>query len=573
MTIRPRPVLLALLLAVLFAASRPVPAATYYVATQGNDLNPGSAASPWRTIQKAAGALLPGDTVLIRQGTYQETVVPARSGTDVNPIAYRNYEGEEVIIDGQNKTRNNCVLVSDRAYLQFIGLTLTGASGAALDVLGTSHDITLDGLKCRNSRFGIRAKGDLSPITNVTVRNCDITANSKYGIYFHKKVYDSTIGPNNHIYLNGGEEQSYGIEITTDYPGVQADGARNIVLHDNEIDHNDVQGIQTWNAVGVLIAHNYFHHHGATGIQIEDGSANIVIQDNLSEYNAQTWEYETGAWIDDTQNALVSGNTFRGNKIGLMVTSSTRVILRNNLIVDNNRGVPNLYNAMGVNVNTSSYDVAVVHNTLHGNGAPDSSKGGISMGSKPPVSGILFKNNIVSETRAPYDLYYGSGGYLSDFNLLYNTRQIAVYWLSGRLSWSQYLASSGQEVHSTLKQPAFVAVTNQDFHLGTGSPGIDAGDCLARTVGSGTGQTIPVTDAGYFSDGFGMTLGDLVRVGANEVRITSVDYGAKTITVNRQIEWKEGDGVSYPYVGRAPDIGAYEAGLGMDPPTGLRFIQ
>ena len=76
-----------------------------------------------------------------------------------------------------------------------------------------------------------------------------------------------------------------------------------------------------------------------------------------------------------------------------------------------------------------------------------------------------------------------------------------------------------------------------------------------------------------FSNGFGMTFGDLVRVGENEVRITSVDYGAQTITVDRQIEWKDGDGVSYPYVGRAPDIGAYEIGLGMDPPTGLRVIQ
>ena len=243
------------------------------------------------------------------------------------------------------------------------------------------------------------------------------------------------------------------------------------------------------------------------------------------------------------------------------------------MIVDNNRGVPNLYNAMGVNVNTSSSDVAVVHNTLHGNGAPESSKGGISMGSKPPVSGILFRNNIVSETHAPCDLYYGTDGYASDFNLLFNTRQIAVYWQGARRSWSQYLASSGQEVHSIVKQPGFVDVANQDFHLGVGSPGIDAGDFLARTVGSGTGETIRVTEAGYFSDGFGMTPGDLVRVGENEVRIKSVDYGAKTITVDRQIAWKDGDGVSYPYVGQAPDMGAYEATLGMDPPTELRVIR
>jgi len=51
-------------------------AATYYVATNGSDANPGSEASPWRTIQMAANMLRAGDTVLIKQGVYQEKVVP-----------------------------------------------------------------------------------------------------------------------------------------------------------------------------------------------------------------------------------------------------------------------------------------------------------------------------------------------------------------------------------------------------------------------------------------------------------------------------------------------------------------
>ncbi len=45
-------------------------AATYYVATTGNDANSGTLASPWRTIQKAANTMSAGDTVLIRGGTY-----------------------------------------------------------------------------------------------------------------------------------------------------------------------------------------------------------------------------------------------------------------------------------------------------------------------------------------------------------------------------------------------------------------------------------------------------------------------------------------------------------------------
>ena len=37
-------------------------AANYYVATNGNDTNPGTGTNaPWRTVQKAANTLSPGD--------------------------------------------------------------------------------------------------------------------------------------------------------------------------------------------------------------------------------------------------------------------------------------------------------------------------------------------------------------------------------------------------------------------------------------------------------------------------------------------------------------------------------
>ncbi len=45
-------------------------ATTYYIATTGNDGNPGTEALPWATLQKAADTLLPGDTALVKPGTY-----------------------------------------------------------------------------------------------------------------------------------------------------------------------------------------------------------------------------------------------------------------------------------------------------------------------------------------------------------------------------------------------------------------------------------------------------------------------------------------------------------------------
>jgi hypothetical protein len=57
--------------------------------------------------------------------------------------------------------------------------------------------------------------------------------------------------------------------------------------------------------------------------------------------------------------------------------------------------------------------------------------------------------------------------------------------------------------------------------------------------------------------------GDMIQVGRNEpVRIQKIDYDKDIIAVERELSWEEGDAVSPPYAGKAPDIGAFEYGLG-----------
>jgi len=53
--------ILCLLLFVGLAAN----AADYYVSTSGDDSNPGTEVLPWRTIQKAADTVGPGDVVYV----------------------------------------------------------------------------------------------------------------------------------------------------------------------------------------------------------------------------------------------------------------------------------------------------------------------------------------------------------------------------------------------------------------------------------------------------------------------------------------------------------------------------
>jgi hypothetical protein len=75
-----------------------------YVATNGNDANPGSLSQPLRTVQRAVDLAQPGTTILLRGGTYAPStnIQLLKSGTASQPITIRNYNGERAIIDGEN---------------------------------------------------------------------------------------------------------------------------------------------------------------------------------------------------------------------------------------------------------------------------------------------------------------------------------------------------------------------------------------------------------------------------------------------------------------------------------------
>jgi hypothetical protein len=77
---------------------------TYYVdnrSPNSDDNGPGDKARPFRTINKAAQLLQPGERVIIAAGIYRECVRPARGGTGpTQMISYEAAPGAKVIIKG-----------------------------------------------------------------------------------------------------------------------------------------------------------------------------------------------------------------------------------------------------------------------------------------------------------------------------------------------------------------------------------------------------------------------------------------------------------------------------------------
>lgn len=70
--------------------------AVFHTAMTGDDSNPGSESLPWRTVQKAANTLQPGDSVIVGPGDYAERVMTATDGAPNASVTFIGLEGATV---------------------------------------------------------------------------------------------------------------------------------------------------------------------------------------------------------------------------------------------------------------------------------------------------------------------------------------------------------------------------------------------------------------------------------------------------------------------------------------------
>lgn len=120
--------------------SLPVTAKTFYVATNGNDANPGTITKPFRQWQKLTYVLNPGDTAFIRGGSYSgypgSTSIFCHflnlKGTIKDSIYIFSYPDEHPVLDLSKipiSYSNPTALVLENCYfLHISGLRITGLS-------------------------------------------------------------------------------------------------------------------------------------------------------------------------------------------------------------------------------------------------------------------------------------------------------------------------------------------------------------------------------------------------------------------------------------------------------------
>lgn len=145
----------------------------YYVATDGDDGNPGTKDKPWRTIQKAGRSVVNGNTIIIRKGVYAETVkMDYHCGNAGVPIILKAADGEEVVIDasaGRDKPKTAALSIANGLrYIILDGLTIRNGWGDGI-LLTNVHHIMIQ--NCRVERVFAAADGPSAPAC-IRVANC-----------------------------------------------------------------------------------------------------------------------------------------------------------------------------------------------------------------------------------------------------------------------------------------------------------------------------------------------------------------------------------------------------------------
>ena len=120
--------------------------AIYVVSTAGSDTGPGDETTPFQSLHKALSVVLPGDTVLVRAGTYDEQDAdtaplsamyfrPENAGTPEKPITWRGYGAEIPVIRAtQAQAKDSPVIFIGADYLRLARLEINGANNSSSGV-------------------------------------------------------------------------------------------------------------------------------------------------------------------------------------------------------------------------------------------------------------------------------------------------------------------------------------------------------------------------------------------------------------------------------------------------------
>jgi hypothetical protein len=266
-----------------------VDGATYYVAKTGSDnyscRQAQSASTPKVTIAAGLACLNNGDTLIIKNGTYEESInhnqIPAGRGSWNSATTIMAASGETVLVQPKTGGKAGDAVWIYRNYIILDGFIIDAVN------------VTVHGIRINNGA------------SHVIIRNMEVKNAPRFGCIAIKSAQSTDVQVvNSRLHHCGTTNQDHGVYLR----------GSNHLVERNEIYNNSGHGVHQWNKRQSkndhnIVRYNSIHDNGSRGILIGSGQSNEA-------YGNIVWNNRTSGIVvgfNSPKNNLVYGNTIYSN--------------------------------------------------------------------------------------------------------------------------------------------------------------------------------------------------------------------------------------------------------------------
>jgi parallel beta-helix repeat protein len=332
----------------------------FYVGPNGNDNNPGTQASPWRSLQKAISTLNGGQTALVANGTYTGFFTEGRNGQAGKPIILQAVEQGgakvDVPVGGQGAS------LKKSSYISIIGFDFSYRAGDLTDAQRRSGDQYENGILMENAHHMV--------IRNNTVRDFPgggigavrsdyllFEGNTLAGNAFWSGYASSAIStyqsvdfdsnPGYHIVIRGNYAYNNENKVPFSKAGSNQITDGNCIILD---DHRNTQSFlpgprQPPYKASTLVENNVCAGNGGRGVHVFS-SDNVMARNNTLYYNNKTSAIEGELTAGDANNVQFLNNIVYTGRRGSGTGNISNVTFERNLYF----GTDNLPNKSGSDI-------------------------------------------------------------------------------------------------------------------------------------------------------------------------------------------------------------------------------
>ena len=437
-----------------------------------------SITTPWCTIQRAVNLMTAGDVIYVRRGTYYdpgnngENVVQIidKSGTASQPITFKNYQGEEVILD----VSDEAILNGSRQW------TLYSGNIYYADYIG--DPVREDVINVHQGTTRLTRKSSIGEMTAGTHYN-DKTASRVY-VWLTDSSNPNTkemhVSPSSGGYHANGFFLLRSSYITIDgfkifyagSSGILDDGEYNNIMRNVEAAYNAFTGIHSTGSYkvvdNVIVHHNGWRdmpemRHGIYFMPLDGQGHNIIM--NTIAYNNEHDGLKFRSTAVNSNNTIMNSISYNNGQVGIVISDYVEdaKIIGNLAYNNSDSGI-----LLGYDGSFGGGTSLVIGNTAWGN--KNVWQGDIRVS----MPGTIVKNNVARILKVK-DASVATSSDI-DYNNWNNDVRVGDTWVT----FSNWKSTYGKDSHSLYGDPLFVNLAGDNYHLQASSPAIDKGTVDSR---------------------------------------------------------------------------------------------